>query len=464
MGKQLLLIFSIAIFSLRTSAQQCLNVGYCTTVANEHQYPTATFSSTSSTWTTVSSNMNADNYTLFNVTSGNTYEWSYCEAYGGISTGWDAQLTLSDNSSGTNLCFSDNTCGTNGNAPYLSWTASFTGVVKLLTTQANCLGNSGSPYATLVWRMANGTASTPVLGIDVSHYQTITSWPQIKSDPRIFAWSKATEGINYTDPSYSGNMTNGITAGVVMGGYHFSRPETNAATAEANYFLSVASTYIKTCNLPPALDLEDPPSPAPALTAYFTSPVLTQWVQDWMTTVKNATGIIPVLYTSGSIASFLNPSLNIYPLWVADPDGSATAQPANIGAWTNWAFKQYSWTGTVSGISGTANVDMDVFNGNMNAFNTLIGCTTGVEQYTIRNSDFIIYPNPANDNITVESTSLTSNPDKMISIFNIHGQLLLLQPIMQQRIGINVSDFASGIYIIKLETGSGVEVQKFIKK
>jgi hypothetical protein len=114
MKKTLLFAVALAFLALPLNAQQCLTTGYCATTA--HQYPTTTFSTTTSAWTTVNAYMNAGNYTLFNVTSGNVYEWSYCEAYGGVSTSWDAQLTLSDNSNGTNLCFSDNVCGTNGNA------------------------------------------------------------------------------------------------------------------------------------------------------------------------------------------------------------------------------------------------------------------------------------------------------------------------------------------------------------
>ncbi|HWY38110.1 MAG TPA: GH25 family lysozyme [Bacteroidia bacterium] len=462
MKKQLLLLFALSIFAFGAKAQQCLSSGFCTNIPSQHQYPTATFSTTSSTWTTVSAYMNADNYTLFSVTSGNTYEWTYCEAYGGVSTGWDAQLTLSNYSTGANLCFSDNTCGTSGNAPYISWTATFTGTVQLLTSQYNCLNNSGSPYNTLVWRDASGTVSTQILGIDVSHYQTITSWPQVKTDPKVFAFTKSTEGINYTDPTYSANMTNGTAAGVVMGEYHFARPITNSATSEANYFLSVASSNIKACNLPPVLDLEDPPTGG-TLTGSFTSAQLTTWVQQWMSTVQTATGVAPILYTSGSIASYLNSSLNTYKLWIADPDGSSTAPPANIGVWTTWAFKQYSWTGTVTGISGTGNVDLNVFNGNMAAFNSLIGCTTTIqEQASINN--FILYPNPAGSKITIENNTLSSTQAEMISIYNMQGQLVLQQQLQNQKAEIDISGLTTGMYFVNIKTEKGMEVKKFVKE
>jgi GH25 family lysozyme M1 (1,4-beta-N-acetylmuramidase) len=453
-------------FCVSTNAQQCLSSGFCTNITNQHQYPTTTFSTTSSTWTTVNATMNADNYTLFSVTSGDTYEWSYCEAYGGVSTGWDAQLTLSNHGTGANLCFSDNTCGTNGNAPYISWTATFTGVVQLLTSQANCVNNSGAPYNTLVWRDASGTTTTPtsILGIDVSHFDGTINWSQVKADPKVFAWAKATEGTTYTDATFTTNATNATSAGVLIGGYHFAHPETNSAVTEANFYVSVASPYIGTCKFMPALDLEDP-SGGPSLISTMTSAALTTWVQTWMTTVKNATGIDPVLYTNGSIASYLGSSVKTYKLWIADPDGSSTAQPTNIGGWSTWAFKQYSWTGTVSGIASTIQVDLNVFNGNMAALNALMGCssTTGVaENKPLTN--FIVYPNPANDKIILENISSTTNQNEIISVYNMQGALILQQPLQTQKTELTISGFASGMYFLTVKTEKGIEIKKFIKE
>jgi GH25 family lysozyme M1 (1,4-beta-N-acetylmuramidase) len=213
------------------------------------------------------------------------------------------------------------------------------------------------------------TNAQVLLGIDVSTYQGSITWSSVKNTSgKKFSWAKATEGVNITDGTFVNNEVNGTTAHVVMGAYHFSRPETNSATAEANYFLSVAGSYIHAGNLPPALDLEDPGGTSPGLTSFFTSAALTSWVQTWMTTVQSATGVTPVLYTSGSICNYLGSSLHTYKLWTADPDGSATATPSAtyIGTWPTWTFKQYSWTGAVSGISG--NVDMDSFNGTFPLF------------------------------------------------------------------------------------------------
>jgi len=431
-------------------AQQCLTTGYCSTVS--HVYPANTLSTTSSTWQTVSAYMNAGNFTYFKVTSGNIYEWSYCEAYGGGSTSWDAQLTLSDSTSGQDLCFSDNSCGTNGKGPYISWTATFTGTVRVLTNVSSCTTNTGSPYDKLVWRMANGVQTTQILGMDVSEYQGTMNWPGVKTDKKLFAWAKSTEGVTVKDNQFVNYMTQGTSAGVVMGAYHFAHPESNTASAEATFFLSVAGPYIKACNLIPALDFET--------TGSLTGTQLTTWVQTWMTAVKTQTGITPCIYTTGSIANMLSSSVKTYPLWMADPDSSSTAPPASLGGWSTWTFKQYSWTGTVW---GTSPVDLDVFNGDMNAFNALIGCTTGITEKAEDNNQINLYPNPANDHIVIENTSFNNNGREEISIYNMQGQLLLHQPVWEANTEIEISNFKPGLYIVRVETGDGAQVKKFIK-
>ncbi len=448
-------------------AQQCLNAGFCTNIANEHQYPLGTFSTTSSQWTTVSAYMNADNYTLFNVTAGNIYEWTYCEAYGGVSTGWDAQLTLSNNSNGNNLCFSDNYCGTGGNAPYISWTAAFTGVVKLLTSQANCASNSGSPYNKLVWRMANGSQNSAlVLGVDVSSYEGAVNWNSVKNAGYKFAFVKATEGVTITDSRFVQNEVNGTAAGLPIGAYHFARPENNSASAEASFFINVAGPYVSNCSLPPVLDVEDPPN-GPSLQTFFTSAQLTAWIQTWMTTVQNATGKAPLIYIGPGNASYVNSSLNTYGLWIDDYNSSPYNPPPNMGVWTNWNFKQYSWFGTVPGINAAGATDMDVFNGDSVQFTAYVGCLTGLAENGSPD-DFIIYPNPAHDKITIENISANSLAVQ-VSVFDVAGRLLMRQLVQQQKTEMDISACPRGLYILTVmpddsARGGMPEVKKFIKE
>ena len=79
------------------------------------------------------------------------------------------------------------------------------------------------------------------------------------------------------------------------------------------------------------------------------------------------------------------------------------------------------------------------------------------------NLSITIYPNPANEKIIIESTSLNNEKDKIISIFNIQGQMLLKQELWQDRSEVDISKFTKGIYVLKIESNEGHVVKRFIK-
>lgn len=440
--KKLLLLFAAA-YSFTLNAQTC-GSGGCSAIDTNAtgKYPAATFTTASASWSTVSAYMNAGNYTLFSVTSGQIYEWSYCSDFGG-SMGWNAELTLFNNATGAKLCYNDN-CGRSScsTAPYIRWTATFTGTVKLLTTVSGCTTNTGSPYSTLVWR--DSTGAQPIRGVDVYSGNSTINWVQVKAAGYTFAYAKATEGVGYTDSKYVSYTTAGETAGMKMGAYHFARPDLNktnqGAINEANYFLSVAQQYITACQLPPALDLE-----GSYLDTMFTSQQMTDWVQNWMTTVQNATGIKPVLYIGSYNCGYVKSSLNVYPLW---RDDLSHTPPSNIGVWTTWALNQYSWTATVPGISGSQ-TDVNIFNGNQAAFNTFMGCnSTGIDKNSL---DIFakIYPNPAHEMLNVEL--LMMNDVTEISLFDVTGRMVKEARFENQAtaLQIDISNLENGVYFIR---------------
>lgn len=166
MGKTFAIFLTIALINYKIAAQQCLTGG-CSNFGN--QWPTATLTPSTS-WQIASSTMNAGNYTIFNVVCGNTYDFTYCESVGGISTSWDARLTLYNATGGPALCFSGDVCGL---GPYIRWTATFSGTVRLLTSLyvsagSPCQGNSGGPFNRLMYRTFSAPTST--LGVTVHTY------------------------------------------------------------------------------------------------------------------------------------------------------------------------------------------------------------------------------------------------------------------------------------------------------
>jgi len=155
MKKILLLLFFCSVtLTLKVNAQQCLGGG-CT---GGGQFPAATQTSTTSNWSTVSTIIYAGDYGVYSVTSGSTYEWSLCSSDGGA-VSYDAQLTLLNSTGSAAICFSDDYCETN--KPKIKWTATFTGTVRVLVAEYNCITNITATK--LVWHcLSCGTGSAPV--------------------------------------------------------------------------------------------------------------------------------------------------------------------------------------------------------------------------------------------------------------------------------------------------------------
>ena len=183
------------------------------------------------------------------------------------------------------------------------------------------------------------------------------------SSGKGFAILKATQGTSYTDADFAENWAALKSAGVVRGAYHFF-DATVSGVDQANYFLQVVGT-IEPGDLPPTLDIECPVSgdsdclgngnsgAAPAAQ-------ITQAMNDFLTTVKTATGLTPIVYSYGSWFSdngVTTTGLESYPLWLADYSGTSCFDVPT--PWTAATIWQYDSSGTVSGV----NVDDDYFLG-----------------------------------------------------------------------------------------------------
>jgi uncharacterized repeat protein (TIGR01451 family) len=93
--------------------------------------------------------------------------------------------------------------------------------------------------------------------------------------------------------------------------------------------------------------------------------------------------------------------------------------------------------------------------------NTFVTGATSVDE-TATESDVYLYPNPATNKITVLIPNLFLH-DGLISISNIHGQLVIQQAIMLQKTEIDLSGLAKGVYILKFIAEKKSFVRKIIK-
>ena len=76
----------------------------------------------------------------------------------------------------------------------------------------------------------------------------------------------------------------------------------------------------------------------------------------------------------------------------------------------------------------------------------------------------ILYPNPTSGNVSIQLTPETSATSLEIQVFDIYGQLIDVMHGGVERPMINLSAYATGIYIIKLVTnGNVIDVQKVVR-
>jgi lysozyme len=204
-------------------------------------------------------------------------------------------------------------------------------------------------------------AVTRSIGVDVSHWEGTVNWPTVKASGKDFAFTKATEGMTYTDDTFTANMVNGKNAGMLMGAYHFARPDNNTAIAEADRFAGVMAPYLNKNYLRPVLDLETGGGT-------FTKAQLSQWGNDFIHRFLNDTGVECLLYSGHNYSvNYVDSSLNGWDLWFANYP--TTPDPQNGGpnlgtSFNHWEIWQYADDGTVPGISGA--VDMNAAAGDVN--------------------------------------------------------------------------------------------------
>jgi hypothetical protein len=132
---------------------------------------------------------------------------------------------------------------------------------------------------------------------------------------------------------------------------------------------------------------------------------------------------------------------------------SGSFEVSKLGTGTAIPMNGYNYTGTFNNDFGCG----------FSQYFTTEESTVGIVTLKNNTSDILVYPNPAMDNITIENTSMDIK-DEQISIYNIQGELLLRQPMLQAKTIINVSSLSNGVYVMEVKTENGVVVKKVVKE
>lgn len=94
-------------------------------------------------------------------------------------------------------------------------------------------------------------------------------------------------------------------------------------------------------------------------------------------------------------------------------------------------------------------------------FNVSLDSTTSLEE--LNNDDIVISPNPSTDVFTV-STKNGFLLNGKVEAFNLEGQLFMSQDVIsEQNFTIDLKNFASGVYLLKMKLGDRIVVRKLVK-
>lgn len=210
-------------------------------------------------------------------------------------------------------------------------------------------------------------------GVDVASYQhpngDAINWTDAAKAGIQFAAVKATEGDYYQNPYALTDLAQAKAAGISVMAYAFAIPNGNGSSASPTVQADYLVKYLaKTGGPTPKimLDIEYDPYVAIDHTneCYgLSKSAMVTWITRFDAGIRAKTGQDPVIYTpppwwrtcTGGVASFRQ-----VPVWV--PDYTSGSSPTLPSGWTNWAFWQYTSSGTVSGIHTPGHTDLDQLN------------------------------------------------------------------------------------------------------
>jgi len=200
----------------------------------------------------------------------------------------------------------------------------------------------------------------PVRGVDVSSYQGEIDWEILSEQDIHFAFIKATEGSGYTDPYFSANYRGAQETDLRIGAYHFFSFDSSGKTQAENFIAAVPAADDM---LPPVVDFEfygekekNPPDACEARAA----------LDAMLQALEAYYGMKPIIYaTEKPYDVYLSGHYDEYDIWIRNV--LTVPKPLNDQAWTFW---QYTNRARLEGYHGKEYyIDMNVFNGTMEAFN-----------------------------------------------------------------------------------------------
>ena len=90
--------------------------------------------------------------------------------------------------------------------------------------------------------------------------------------------------------------------------------------------------------------------------------------------------------------------------------------------------------------------------------------TTGVKALAAPAHEISLYPNPASEEVTVILPADIAPTNATIEIWNLQVQLIKTIAANSKEVNLSISDFAKGMYFVKVKTPGSITVKKLIKE
>lgn len=203
--------------------------------------------------------------------------------------------------------------------------------------------------------------------LDVSRWQTKVDWQIVKNEGVVGVYIKATDGLG-KDPLYDQHKKNAKAAGLLVGSYHFFRPNRDLV-AQADNVLKVVGQLGKG-DLPIAIDVERDNSGVDGIEGTKDDIVATDaMMEHFANLIESRTGKRPIMYSYGPYFYSHKIDVPTCPLWIAD---YRNGPPTTYGSWPHYTLHQYIGDeGRLNGVSGP--VDISRFRGTLDDLHKLAG-------------------------------------------------------------------------------------------
>jgi lysozyme len=206
-------------------------------------------------------------------------------------------------------------------------------------------------------------------GIDVSAWNGRSiDWDKVSKTNVKYCWIKVTEGATHVNGGHEDKFKGARDAGLIVGGYHFGRPDYNKydnpltdAEKEAHHFLKhIKKVGVHSGDLLPVLDVEAGMKTDDQYNV--------DWTLKWLDVVEEELGVKSVIYSAKwawglylykADKDDLKRLTTEYPIWWARyKRGKHFVGPEDkLRGWKEWDIWQYTGHGQCPGIKGRCDLN-----------------------------------------------------------------------------------------------------------